>query len=736
MKLIETFLEDYGISCNSYKKLEGYGSLNYKIEGSDGQIYLLKIYQATEDKELILEEIELIDFFSKKVNCKFTKTIRNKNGNLLGLGPDSQFCRLLNYLEGNCLTSDDLNETLLVSLGSTIGMLHKQAPRKSFPNIAARELSWDLKQINSIAGYIDFIRDPHLRSIVLYYLDAFQNKVIPHMHNYQSALIHNDLNEQNLIVQDQELVGIIDYGDAVRSPLIFDLGIALCYLLMLNQDFEFIISKVLNGYANKNKFEDIELDALYYVVGARLSMSLCHSAKAKAKQMDTDYITGSESSASSLIEHWLSVNPVRIQQIAYKAFGKAIPKYPGKKIEDKRKSLFPTNLSTSYKEAIHFHSAAFQYMYDQEGNTYLDAYNNIPIVGHSHPKISRIVSEQIRNLQTNTRYHYEVLSRYAGKLLSLCPSHFSKVLFVNSGSAATDLALRIVKTHTTKKKIVILEQGYHGNTELGIQISDYKISQQKDSSFSEHIIRIPLAYNDNRSSAKALELLESQHDQIACIIVEPISGCGGQVPLDSKYFQAIDAFAKRYKVLLIVDEVQTGFGRTGENFWAHEHSNITADIMILGKAMGNGHPIGAVLMTDGLAKSFDNGMEFFSSFGGNPVSCFVGEAVIDIIREENLQEKAHSTGEYFINQLKLIAKDFLQISDVRGRGLFLGIEFKEDHKLAKYIKEFLKSNYILSSTDGKLNEVIKIKPSLKFNKKNVDRFCQVLRQGLQEYNAH
>ena len=228
-------------------------------------------------------------------------------------------------------------------------------------------------------------------------------------------------------------------------------------------------------------------------------------------------------------------------------------------------------------------------------------------------------------------------------------------------------------------------------------------------------------------------------NDIAAFISEPILGCGGQVPLPNDYLKIMYKNIRKKGGVCISDEVQTGFGRLGNYFWGYEMHNVIPDIIILGKAMGNGHPIGAVITTDIIAKSFGKGVEFFSSFGGNPVSCSAGLAVLDIIEEEKLQENAKNVGKYYLEKLNLLKKKFNCIGDVRGSGLFIGIEIinkdskKPNTPLAQKIKNELRQKRILVGSDGPYNNVIKSKPPICFSKENVDEIISSLNVILQKY---
>lgn len=393
-------------------------------------------------------------------------------------------------------------------------------------------------------------------------------------------------------------------------------------------------------------------------------------------------------------------------------------------------------------------SAAFQFMFDRYGNSYLDAYNNIPHVGHQHPRVVESGQRQMAKLNTNTRYLYDPLQEYAEKLLSKFPSTLNKVYFVNSGSAASDLAVRLAQTYLQKQGMVVMEHGYHGNTRMGIDISPYKYQSKGGKGKSHHIIEAVIpdtyrgAYRNNNGEAgmayanDLLEKIRSHEGGIAGFIAEPIIGCGGQVPLAKGYLQAVYPAIRAQGGVCISDEVQTGFGRMGSHFWGYEKQGVVPDIVILGKPMGNGHPMGAVVTTEAIAEAFNNGMEFFSSFGGNPVSCAIGSAVLDVIEEEQLQQNTSMVGDYFMDQLRQLQNEFTSIGDVRGSGLFIGVEFIKDDQLtpntelAQRIKNELRNRHILVSTDGPYDSVIKSKPPLCFTKSNVDQVLEEMRQVL------
>ncbi|MFX0078251.1 MAG: aminotransferase class III-fold pyridoxal phosphate-dependent enzyme [Candidatus Hermodarchaeota archaeon] len=419
-----------------------------------------------------------------------------------------------------------------------------------------------------------------------------------------------------------------------------------------------------------------------------------------------------------------------------------------------RSSLISKTLSVSYPKPLKIVRGFMQYLYDEEGRAYLDARNNVLHVGHSHPKVVKALHEQAAVLNTNTRYLHENLVRYAQRLVATLPDPLSVCFFVNSGSEANELALRLARTHTNQSDIIVIEGAYHGNTSTLIDISPYKFNGPggKGAPPFVHTVSTPDGYrgkfrtSDSKAGKKyAKEVLEvtktlkEAGKRVAAFVCEPIMGSAGQIVFPDKYLQEAFRHVRQAGGVCIVDEVQTGFGRVGTHFWAFETQDVIPDIITLGKPIGNGHPLGAVVTTPEIAESFDTGMEFFSTTGGNPVSCAVGLAVLDIIEEEHLQENALKVGNYFIDQLKQLQSKHPLIGDIRGCGLFIGVEFvlnpttlEPATKETAYVIERMKDLGILVSSDGPFNNVLKIKPPLVFTQENVDLFIRTLGTILSE----
>ena len=423
-----------------------------------------------------------------------------------------------------------------------------------------------------------------------------------------------------------------------------------------------------------------------------------------------------------------------------------------KSIKDGRARSLGPSLSLSYRQPIHMARGAMQYLYDTTGRKYLDAVNNVPHVGHCHPAVAEASCRQSRVLNTNTRYLYSVINEYSKRLLDKFPDPLTVCFFVNSGSEANDLALRLAGNYTDRKDFVIIDHAYHGNLSSLIDISPYKHhgSGGKGPPENVHTVIMPDPYRDGNpdhgsdtekyivSVKEALQQAESRSG-IAAFIAESILGCGGQVVLPEGYLQEAYAQVRSFGGVCIADEVQVGFGRVGSHYWGFETQNAVPDIVTLGKPMGNGHPLAAVITTREIADAFNNGMEYFNTFGGNPVSCAIGNAVLDVIENENLQKNALDVGTGFLEKLEQLKLSYPVIGDVRGMGLFIGIELVNDQigkqpaaSQASYISERMKQSGILISTDGPMHNVLKIKPPICFSHANVDQCIAALDRIFQE----
>ena len=416
----------------------------------------------------------------------------------------------------------------------------------------------------------------------------------------------------------------------------------------------------------------------------------------------------------------------------------SVPELSLEEILKMRGEHISESLSIGHGKPLHITRGEMQYLYSRSGVKYLDLVNNVCHVGHCNPHVVSAGQKQMAVLNTNTRYIYDGLTQYIQRLSYTLPEGLDYGFLVNSGSEANELAIRLARAYTNNHDIVVMEGAYHGHTGMLIDLSPYKFRGPGGKGIAEdwvHVAPVPDTFRDNsRDYLNEFEGIVRDAKPIAGFIVESMLSCAGQIPFPQGYLAKSFELIRNVGGLCIADEVQVGFGRLGSKMWAFEEHGVIPDIVVMGKPIGNGHPMAAVFTTKEIADSF-KGMEFFSTFGGNPVSCAIGMAVMDVIEEKNLIENSKLMGELFIDGLTKLKNRYEIIGDIRGKGLFLGIELVKNRsslepapKEAKLLVEGMLSKNILLSIDGPRKNVIKIKPPMVISKEDVDRTIKSLNE--------
>jgi 4-aminobutyrate aminotransferase-like enzyme/Ser/Thr protein kinase RdoA (MazF antagonist) len=421
----------------------------------------------------------------------------------------------------------------------------------------------------------------------------------------------------------------------------------------------------------------------------------------------------------------------------------------------RRRKILGSNLSLSYRSPLHMVTGWRQFLRDGEGRWYLDLYNNVPHVGHAHPRVVRAVSEQMALLNTNTRYLHDAILRYAEALRARLPDELEVVYFVNSASEANELALRMARAATGRRELLVMEGAYHGHTTTLVQASPYKFEGPGGEGREPWVETVHLPdryrglYRGEDGEVAPKYVADVVHTVAAMteagrppgtFLAESLPSVGGQIVLPTGYLAGVYEAVRGVGGVCIADEVQVGFGRLGAAFWGFELQGVVPDLVVLGKPMGNGFPVGAVVARREVAEAFDTGMEFFSTYGGNPVACAAGLAVLEVLEEEGLQAHALRVGRLLSESLAEVAGESPFIGDVRGMGLFQGIEIVDDPdertpapELAAYLKERLVESRILTGTDGPDHNVVKLRGPMVLDGADVEHFADVTRRILREW---
>jgi len=748
----------FALAPKEIRALPGDRSQNFLIQTESARKYVLKISSSFDHLEELDFENQVILRLSQKLSdYRFPLPQPDVNGQYINIYKRQNeifYLRLFDYVEG--LSLADL-ESVPLSLWSEIGSLLARIDivLKDFYHAGSkRELPWDVKNVLWSKDRLKYVTDPVKRRQLDYALLQIETYLLPASRQLRHQVIYGDGNEHNFILEAKKdsyrLAGLIDFGDMSQSFLAAEPAIALTYAMMKTEEPEKTVRALLAAYHKINQLHPAELDTLYYLILARLVISLTMAAWRRQAEPQNKYMTVSEEPGWKLLNSLLTSNPEKWRQLFYKSC-KLEPArlwLESEKLLRFRNEHISEAMSLTYRQPLHITRGAGQYLFDDRGRAYLDCVNNVCHLGHCHPRVARAVARQMAILNTNTRYLYDVLALYVEKLLSKFPPKFKYCFLVNSGSEANDLALRLARNYTGGSEMLVLDGAYHGNLSSLIEISPYKFDGPggKGAPPFVHKLTTPDPYRGpyrGRTEAtslkyaseakKVIEKVKAENKKLVGLIAEPIMGCAGQVISPPRYLKHVFDLVHQAGGVCIADEVQVGFGRPGHFFWGFESQEASPDIVTLGKPIGNGHPIGAVVTTAEIAEAFVTGMEYFNTFGGNPVSCAAGQAVLEAIEEERLQENARLVGDYFLKRLKELESAHELIGDVRGLGLFLGVELVKDRearlpatKEAELIAEKMKKKNILVTTEGPYHQVLKIKPAIIFNKDNVDLFVEAL----------
>ena len=743
------------------KALPGYCDQNILLKAKDKQ-YIVKVANSAESKtELAMQNAAMEHLSAKQLSVPHP--IENNERQTITEITDEQdnifYLRVLSFLPGS-FYADASPATHNLELWQSLGQFMAQINQglHDFNHAGAhRYLEWDLAQ-----GYSVCIeKKSHLtneqQALVESFLNDYQASTLPLLAQCPKAVIHNDANDYNLLIDDTQqpnrITGLIDFGDMVYSHIINDLAITCAYALMGQENPIDSLKGIVASYHQQTPLSDVELEVLYSLIALRLCVSVCNSAQAIKAQPDNEYLLVSVKPAWRLLAQLKGQNSFAVYCQLREACGLAVDPGQSKSgITQYRKKHLGKTLSLSYQEPLKIVRGQGAYLFDEHGNRYLDMVNNVCHVGHCHPKVVAAGQQQMAKLNTNTRYLHDNIVNYADKLLATMPDELSVCMLVNSGSEANELAFRLAKNYSKGTELLVVDGAYHGNTNACIEASPYKFDGPGGAGAAPYVHTVELpdpyrgAYPGNTpesatayadSVATALSAIEKSNKKPSAFICESLQGVAGQIIMPDGYLQQVYQQVRAAGGVCIADEVQVGFGRVGSHMWAFETQQVVPDIVTLGKPIGNGHPMAAVITTQAIADAFVNGMEYFNTFGGNPVSCAIGNAVLEVIEQENLQQHALETGEYFMTQLREVQQEFDLIGDVRGLGLFIGVELVEDRaskvpatEKTSALVEFFKGHQILLSTEGRYYNILKIKPPLAFSKENADQFIKVLRLGL------
>jgi 4-aminobutyrate aminotransferase-like enzyme/Ser/Thr protein kinase RdoA (MazF antagonist) len=745
---------------------------NFRLGKEDGGEFLLKISNPAQDPGVSDFQCEALRHIADRDPDlpipRVCATLEGSDSTIIeGQEGMQHIASMFTFLPGRSLEYPARTRKLRYRLGEMNARLGR-ALRGFFHPAAGHVLLWDIKQAGRLRERLDQIDDSKRRQFAERWLDRFESHTLPALSNLRAQVIHNDMTPDNVLVDDgdpERITGIIDFGDMVHSALVNDLAVAATHHLAGDPNPIEAVSDVLAGYHSVTPLEAEEVALLFDLIATRLASAAVITAWRRKRHPEKFYYNdGEEPFASDMLERLTGIDRESIQARFRDACGDVrTPRDAGSspsrtpssqavsELIAHRERLLGPAYELFYDAPLHLVRGEGVWLTDADGRSYLDVYNNVAHVGHCHPRVTEALASQARTLNTNTRYLDRTALDYAERLTASFPGDLSVCMFVCTGSEANDLAWRLARAHTGHEGSIVTEHSYHGNTTA---ISAQSTEDVPAGERPAHVKTIP-APDDYRGPYRrgesalgeryaarldeAIEALRADGLEPASFLFDSIFASAGILLPPDGYLRSAFQRVRAAGGICIADEVQAGFGRTGTHMWGFAAQNVVPDIVTLGKPMGNGHPLAAVITTPEIAGALAKRGGYFNTFGGNPVSCAVGLAVLEALEREALQDNALRVGSYMKTQLRDLAVRHTLIGDVRGSGLFLGVELVRDRKTlepapteARAAMNQMRQHGVLVGLTGPHRNVLKIRPPMVFSKENADLLTETLDRVLRE----
>ena len=744
---------------------------NFQLCGKDGSEWVLKIANPAESPALLdMQTQALLHICRVDPSLPIPRVKVTPDGTAFHEfdSADGQrfIVRVLSFLPGQLLGDATLHPALLRDVGTMTARLAK-ALRGFFHPAARHDLLWDLTQASALRTRTQHIRDQGRRRTVEETLDHFDAEVLAQLQSQRAQVIHNDVSVLNTLVDADRVTGVLDFGDLIHAPLVCDLAVPIAELGRRHPDTVAVAAEITAGYHAVTMLEDDELRLVFDLASTRCAMEVAIANwRVRDHPENADYIMAGNEGAGKQLDRLRELGAGRMYAALRRACATPVSieavqfsRASGNEndleslIERRRQRLGP-ELELFYNDPVHVVRGDGVWLIDDTGRWLLDAYNNVPSVGHCHPAVVQALAQQAATLNTNTRYLYKSVIEYADRLTATMPGDLSVCMFVCSGSEANDLAWRLAKAHTGNSGGIVMQDAYHGTTDAVYELSPADYGMDKGRTLAEHIATVPApdGYRgqfrrvDPQYASRyaacvdaAIASLAGRDIAPAAFYLDLVLSSNGIIIPPANYLPAVFDKIRAAGGLCVADEVQSGFGRTGDHFWGFEAHGVIPDIVTLGKPIGNGLSMAAVVTTPEIVASLMKETDFFSTTGGNPVACTVGLAVLDVLEQEGLQERAARVGATLRSKIKKLAEQYALIGDVRGAGLFIGVELVRDRatlepatKETAAVANRMRDLGVLVGIEGPCGNVLKIRPPLVFNEDHALQLTDALDQALRE----
>jgi 4-aminobutyrate aminotransferase-like enzyme len=753
-----------------YKKLNCERDISYRIRTRSGAAYIVKISNAAEPEGVVDFQIKALKHIAAQdsdlrvphmIHTKNDKTfewIQSDNG-------DHHMIRMLTFLEGDVMdyTPAAFNPQTRYNLGAMVGRLTKSLRSFFHPYAGSNVHLWDMSRCLELRPYIRYLPDGSTRELCNLILDRAERFILPQLKKTRWQVVHHDAHPDNVLVDPIDptrVVGVIDFGDMLFGPVVADLAAASDSFYDDDTDPLDALCDTAAGYDSSFPLEENEIDLVYdmMLICLLINTVIIGARDALSDGSEKVHIENTGIYARMLKRLWEVGRETAIGRLrracrfpVYTARQESDEVFPDRTQEllAKRKDSIG-DAWYFYETPLNFTRSEGPWLYTADGTAYLDAYNNVQQMGHANPHICSATARQAAAINVNTRYICDIVADYGERLTAELPDHLNACFFVNSGSEANDVAMQMAMFATGHTGALIMEDAYHGMTETAMGLSP-EVLEPPD---NVECLQMPDMYrgpfaNDPDAAKKyaadadrAIADLAGRGHGPAVFMVDTALCSNGVLMAPDNYFNLVAQKTKQAGGMVVADEVQTGLGRLG-NMWGFKAQALEqVDFVTMGKPVANGFPLGVVITSRELLNRFSNQIDLFSTFGGNPVACAAGMALLDELERRGLVNKSGELGDYFRRHLRKLAEKQSLIGDVRGKGLMIGLEFVTDrenktpaNEQTSRLIELLKEECVLVSEAGPKN-VLKIRPNFSWEREHVDLFVTTLDRCLSQISDH
>jgi 4-aminobutyrate aminotransferase-like enzyme len=664
--------------------------------------------------------------------------------------------RLLSWIPGTPLSrGEPLRLTALRNAAAFQARL-ALGLRGLFHPHARHFVAWDIQRALILEpGVQSWVADD-AKALCAEFIARMQREVLPRLPALRAQVVHGDGHADNLLraaPDADEIVGVIDFGDMVHAPLVQDLAVTLASFARHGEmSLDDAVAQV-EAWNAVLPLTDDELEIVHDLTLLRLATALyLYDVRIHATEKPAAWLKEERPDIVRALAKFLGFDRAEVLE-RYRAacgrVGRAPAHVDFARLRERRSRALGPSYRLFYDRPVHLVRGEGTWLYDADGRRYLDCYNNVASVGHCHPHVVAALARQAATLNTHTRYLHDNVVRYAERLTATLPADLRVCYFVCTGTEANDLAIRIARVVSGHEGVIVSDDSYHGNSNVVGAASTCMYPKSEQPAWLATVpppngYRGEYRYGTPDIGTKyaahidtAIAQLQERGQGASSWLCDIIFDSNGTILPPSGYLEYTTRAIHAAGGLFIADEVQSGFYRTGEEMWAFRYSDVVPDIVTLGKPIGDGHPIGAVITTPAIAAKFAEKFSYFNTFGGNPVSAAVGMAVLDVLEREGLQQNVVAAGKVLESGLARLAARHPLLADVRGKGLFWGLEIVRDHAArapaieeADRIMNLLRDDGFLLGRTGAFNNVVKIRPPLVFTPDNARMLLEGLDRAL------